>query len=113
MSSPADEAGGRSRSVGKAWRTFYHGARDAAKCRHSGFSGRIGIFELLVPSDQIARRRSPAARALQELRDLIGADEGYTALRHRRDGEGEGGTDDRAGGALRHDGLVRRASHTR
>ncbi len=32
--------------------TIYHGA-GCSKCRNTGFSGRIGIFELLVPDDQV------------------------------------------------------------
>ena len=58
--------------------TFYHG-KGCSKCRNSGFSGRIGIFELLVPSDRLLDAVAGGA-GLQQLRE-IGADEGYTALR--------------------------------
>jgi len=58
--------------------TFYHG-QGCAKCRNSGFSGRIGIFELLVPSDRLLDAVAGGA-GLQKLRE-IGAEEGYTALR--------------------------------
>jgi len=58
--------------------TFYHG-KGCAKCRNSGFSGRIGMFELLVPSDRLLDAVAGGA-GLQKLRE-IGSEEGYTALR--------------------------------
>jgi type IV pilus assembly protein PilB len=50
--------------------SFYHGA-GCAKCRHSGFSGRIGIYELLVPDDAM-RDNITAAPSINELRALAG-----------------------------------------
>jgi type II secretory ATPase GspE/PulE/Tfp pilus assembly ATPase PilB-like protein len=50
-----------------------------ASVRNSGFSGRIGIFELLVPSDRLLDAVASGA-GLQQLREL-GSEEGYTALR--------------------------------
>ena len=58
--------------------TFYHG-RGCAKCRQSGFSGRIGIFELLSPSDRMLDAIAGGA-GLHVLRD-IGREEGFTPLR--------------------------------
>jgi len=45
--------------------TFYHGA-GCPKCRGSGFSGRIGIYELLTPNDDL-RDRICASPTLNEL----------------------------------------------
>ncbi len=68
------------KSVGKVDGLF-HGA-GCSKCRHTGFSGRIGIFELLTPDDQVL---DAVARGgtLQELRSMILTDD-YATL--RRDG---------------------------
>jgi type IV pilus assembly protein PilB len=46
--------------------SFYHGA-GCHKCRNSGYSGRIGIYELFVPNDEI-RDKITAAPSLNELR---------------------------------------------
>ncbi len=46
--------------------TFYHGA-GCTKCRRSGFSGRIGIYELLVPDDAM-RDCITSAPSINELR---------------------------------------------
>jgi type IV pilus assembly protein PilB len=44
-------------------------ARGCPRCRNLGFSGRIGIYELLVPDDAMIERISQGA-TLNELRDL-------------------------------------------
>jgi len=46
--------------------TFYRGA-GCQKCRNTGFSGRIGIYELLVPSDEL-RDRITTAPSINDLR---------------------------------------------
>jgi type IV pilus assembly protein PilB len=48
--------------------TFYHGV-GCSKCRNSGFSGRIGIYELLVPNDAL-RDKITVAPSITELRAL-------------------------------------------
>jgi type IV pilus assembly protein PilB len=48
--------------------TFYKGA-GCPKCRSSGYSGRIGIYELLVP-DEVMRDRISSAPSITELREL-------------------------------------------
>jgi type IV pilus assembly protein PilB len=47
---------------------FYHGA-GCAKCRESGFSGRIGIYELLMATDAL-RDKICANASINELRAL-------------------------------------------
>ncbi len=58
--------------------TLYHG-RGCSKCRNTGYSGRIGIHELLVPDDELrdAVLRNPG---VNELRDLA-AKGGMVSLR--------------------------------
>jgi type IV pilus assembly protein PilB len=51
--------------------TFYHGA-GCTKCRKSGFSGRIGIYELLIPDDAL-RDKITAAPSIIELRQMATA----------------------------------------
>jgi type IV pilus assembly protein PilB len=46
--------------------------RGCPHCRNLGFSGRIGIYELLVPDDQLIERISQGAR-LNEIRDMARA----------------------------------------
>jgi type IV pilus assembly protein PilB len=58
--------------------TFYRGA-GCAKCRNSGYLGRIGIYELLVPDDAL-RDRITAVPGVNELRELA-AKCGMTNLR--------------------------------
>jgi len=58
--------------------TFYQGV-GCPKCRHSGFAGRIGIFELFVPSDRMLDLIAGGA-GLNELRKLAD-EEGYVRLR--------------------------------
>ncbi|MFA6133700.1 MAG: ATPase, T2SS/T4P/T4SS family [Phycisphaerae bacterium] len=48
--------------------TFYHGV-GCNKCRNTGFSGRIGIYELLVPDDAM-RDKITAAPSINELRAM-------------------------------------------
>ena len=53
--------------------TFYRGA-GCTKCRNTGFRGRIGIYELLVPDDQMRDKitASPSIGELQELAKASG-----------------------------------------
>ncbi len=64
--------------------TFYHGA-GCPKCRNSGYSGRIGIYELLIPDDAM-RDKITAAPNINELRAMA-AEAGMTTL--REDGMGK------------------------
>jgi type IV pilus assembly protein PilB len=57
-----------------------HRPRGCARCRNLGFSGRIGIYELLIPNDQLIDRISQGA-ALNEIREAARA-EGMKTLRH-------------------------------
>ncbi|MCY2931981.1 MAG: ATPase, T2SS/T4P/T4SS family [Planctomycetota bacterium] len=58
--------------------TFYRG-KGCPKCRNSGFRGRIGIYELLIPNDTL-RDRISAAPSLAELRTMAD-DAGMVTLR--------------------------------
>jgi type IV pilus assembly protein PilB len=58
--------------------TFYHG-KGCPKCRNSGFAGRVGIYELLIPDDAM-RDRITAAPSITELRELA-AKSGLSSLR--------------------------------
>jgi len=58
--------------------TFYQGP-GCPKCRNSGYSGRIGIYELLVPDDAM-RDRISASPSVTELRQLA-SDTGMVGLR--------------------------------
>jgi len=58
--------------------TLYR-AKGCGKCRNLGFSGRIGIYELLVPDDNMIERISSGA-SLQEIRKLA-SDGGMKTLR--------------------------------
>jgi len=58
--------------------TFYHGV-GCAKCRNSGYSGRIGIYELLIPDDAM-RDKITAAPSINELRAMA-AEAGMATLR--------------------------------
>jgi type IV pilus assembly protein PilB len=53
--------------------------RGCAKCRNLGFAGRIGIYELLIPSDRLIERISQGA-PLNEIRELARGD-GMKTLR--------------------------------
>ena len=57
---------------------FYRGA-GCSKCRNTGYSGRVGIYELLVPDDDM-RDRITAAATVNELRALA-SEAGMVALR--------------------------------
>ena len=57
---------------------FYHGL-GCEKCRKTGYSGRIGVFELLVPDDSM-RDRITSAPNISELRQLA-AKSGMVGLR--------------------------------
>ncbi len=70
-----DQLGGAGRKV----ETVYQGA-GCAKCRNSGYAGRIGIFELLVPDDEMLDAISRGA-SLQEVRRLAEASGNFTSLR--------------------------------
>ncbi len=58
--------------------TLYHGV-GCAKCRNTGYAGRIGVFEIFIPDDEALDAISRAA-SLQELRRLARA-AGMTTLR--------------------------------
>ncbi len=58
--------------------SFYCG-KGCSRCRGTGYSGRIGIYELLVPDEALLEAVSRGV-TLQELRRLAG-DDAYTTLR--------------------------------
>ena len=58
--------------------TLFRG-RGCSKCRNTGYSGRVGAFELLVPDDELLDAISRGA-PLQELRRLVRAG-GFIGLR--------------------------------
>jgi len=58
--------------------TFYKG-KGCPKCRKTGFAGRIGIYELLVPNDAIREKISESA-TINEIRK-IAEEAGMTTLR--------------------------------
>jgi len=58
--------------------TFYRGS-GCSKCRNTGYSGRIGIYELLVPSDEL-RDRITGSPSITELRSML-AEAGMATLR--------------------------------
>jgi type IV pilus assembly protein PilB len=64
--------------VGGAVETFYHGV-GCAKCRQTGYSGRIGIYELLNPDDTL-RDKITACPGVNELRAMA-VESGMTTLR--------------------------------
>ncbi len=57
---------------------FFQGA-GCSRCRGSGFAGRVGIFELLVPDEALLEAIARGA-PLQEIRSLVYC-EGFTTLR--------------------------------
>lgn len=59
--------------------TVYHGT-GCAQCRDTGYAGRLGIYELMIPDDECLDLISRGA-GLQELRRHIEAGDGYTTLR--------------------------------
>ncbi len=58
--------------------TLYHGT-GCSKCRNTGYAGRIGIYELFVPSAEVLDAISRGA-TLQELRE-VARSEGFVTLR--------------------------------
>ena len=58
--------------------TYYHGA-GCSKCRKTGYSKRIGIYELLAPDDAL-RDKITASPSIHELRALA-VESGMTTLR--------------------------------
>ncbi|MCJ7545184.1 MAG: Flp pilus assembly complex ATPase component TadA [Phycisphaerae bacterium] len=65
-------------SVAGEVETFYHGA-GCVKCRNTGYSRRIGIYELLVPDDAL-RDKITASPSINELRAMA-AEVGMASLR--------------------------------
>lgn len=59
--------------------TVYHGV-GCAKCRDTGYAGRLGIYELMLPDDECLDLISRGA-GLQELRRHVESGSGYTTLR--------------------------------
>jgi type IV pilus assembly protein PilB len=59
--------------------TVYHGT-GCAKCRDTGYAGRLGIYELMVPDDECLDLISRGA-GLQEIRRHVSQGSGYTTLR--------------------------------
>jgi len=59
--------------------TFYQGA-GCRKCRNSGFLGRIGIYELLLPDDTM-RDKISSEPSITELQNLA-TESGMISLRH-------------------------------
>ncbi|MBG81128.1 MAG: ATPase [Phycisphaerae bacterium] len=64
---------------GCQWETLYRGA-GCGRCRSTGFAGRIGIFELLVPDAKVLDAIASGTN-LQELRTLVEG-RGFRSLRH-------------------------------
>ncbi|MEM8737211.1 MAG: ATPase, T2SS/T4P/T4SS family [Planctomycetota bacterium] len=60
----------------------YHGV-GCSKCRDTGYSGRVGIYELMIPNDECLDLISKGAR-LQEIRRYVESIDSYVNL--RRDG---------------------------
>ena len=58
--------------------TIYEG-RGCQKCRSTGYSGRIGIYELFAPDDEMMDAVSRGA-TLQELRRFALSSDRYTTL---------------------------------
>ncbi|MHC4083548.1 MAG: GspE/PulE family protein, partial [Planctomycetota bacterium] len=57
---------------------LYHG-EGCARCRGTGFAGRIGIFELLVPDEELLAAIARGA-SLQELQEIL-TKNGFVTLR--------------------------------
>ena len=66
------------RSVGNV-DAFYRG-QGCKRCRNTGYSGRIGIYELLIPLDAM-RDKITAAPSVNEIRRMA-VEAGMTSLRH-------------------------------
>ena len=78
LSTPMRKAFDRLVSTGVNVDTFYKGA-GCPKCRNSGYSGRVGVYELFAPDDETMDAVSRGA-TLQELRRLALASGQYTTL---------------------------------
>ncbi len=65
--------------AGQDIETLYQGT-GCAKCRNTGFAGRIGIYELYVPTDEALDAICRGA-GLQELRRLAAQQDDYQTLR--------------------------------
>jgi type IV pilus assembly protein PilB len=59
--------------------SLYRG-QGCSRCRGTGFAGRIGVFELLVPSEETLASIAGGAN-LQELREVL-VKSGFVSLRH-------------------------------
>ncbi|MEM8494486.1 MAG: GspE/PulE family protein, partial [Planctomycetota bacterium] len=59
--------------------TVYHGV-GCSKCRNTGYAGRLGLFELLLPNDEMLDVVSRGG-TLQEVRKAALSGDGYTPLR--------------------------------
>ena len=59
--------------------TLYHG-KGCGKCRDTGYAGRLGIYELMIPDDTCLDLISRGA-GLQELRRHVAQSDGYVTLR--------------------------------
>ncbi|MEM1027088.1 MAG: GspE/PulE family protein [Planctomycetota bacterium] len=59
--------------------TVYHGV-GCSKCRNTGYAGRLGLFELLIPNDEMLDTVSRGG-TLQEVRKAALSGDGYTPLR--------------------------------
>lgn len=66
-------------AVGGPIETLFRGP-GCSRCRATGFAGRIGIFELLVPDDEILTAIGSGV-TLQQLREML-AKRGFATLRH-------------------------------
>ena len=70
------------RTEGYTIDTLYYGV-GCKKCRNTGYAGRLGLYELLVPNDDALDAISRGA-SLQEIRELCEKSGGYCSL--KRDG---------------------------
>ncbi len=69
----------RLKDGGRDIETVHQGV-GCSKCRNSGYAGRIGVFELLIPDDEMLDAVSRGA-SLQEIRRMAVSGGGYTTLR--------------------------------
>jgi type IV pilus assembly protein PilB len=67
---------------GVSLKTVYHGT-GCDKCRQTGYAGRVGLYELFTPDDEILDAVSRGA-SLQELRRMVIQGDSYITL--ARDG---------------------------
>jgi type IV pilus assembly protein PilB len=71
-----------------AFESLYRG-QGCSRCRGTGFAGRIGVFELLVPDEQLLSAIAGGAN-LQDLREIL-AHNGFVTLRADGMGKVKGG----------------------